>query len=54
MKPYPIYLLERFKAGETAEELALSEGIPIERIRVRLAAAARFERTRLANTPLAA
>jgi hypothetical protein len=33
MKPYAMYLLERFKAGETAEELALREGIPIERIR---------------------
>jgi hypothetical protein len=54
MKPYAIYLLARFKAGETAEELALREGIPVERIRMRLAAAARFERTRLADAPRAA
>ena len=49
MKPYAVYLLERFKAGETAEELALSESIPVERISARLAAAAEFERTRLVN-----
>jgi len=47
MKPYAVQLLERFKAGEKAEELALRESISIERIRMRLAAAAEFERTRL-------
>ena len=46
MKPYAVYLLERFLAGETAEELALKEGIPVKRIRTRLAAAATFLRTR--------
>ncbi len=42
MKPYALYLLERFEAGESAEELATSEGILIERIRMRLAAAREF------------
>jgi hypothetical protein len=46
MKPYAVYLLERFQAGETAEELALSEGIPLDRIVKRLAAALEFKRTR--------
>jgi hypothetical protein len=50
MKPYAVYLLERFEAGETAEELALSEGIPLERIRIRLAAAAEFQERRAANS----
>jgi hypothetical protein len=49
MKPYAVYLRERFKAGESPEELALREGIPVERIRIRLAAAAEFERKRPAN-----
>ena len=49
MKPYAVYLLERFKAGETPEELALREGIPIERITIRLAVAAEFVRKRPAN-----
>ena len=44
MKPYAVHLLERFEAGETVEELAVKEGIPIDRIRVRLAAAAEFVR----------
>ena len=47
MKPYAVYLLERFQAGESAEELARTEGIPLDRIRTRLTAAAAFERTRL-------
>ena len=46
MKPYAVYLLERSLAGETAEELALAERIPVERIRARLLAAAMFLRTR--------
>jgi len=49
MKPYAVYLLERYKAGETPEELALREGIPVERVRMRLAAAAEFVRKRAAN-----
>jgi hypothetical protein len=44
MKPYAVHLLERFEAGETVEELAVKEGIPIDRIRMRLAAAAEFAR----------
>ena len=42
MKPYAVYLLERFKAGETPEELARAEGIPLDRIKMRLTAAAEF------------
>jgi hypothetical protein len=54
MKPYAIYLLARLKAGETAEQLAIREGIPVERIRMRLAAAAQYEHTRVAGAPRAA
>lgn len=46
---YAVYLLERFKAGDTPEELALSEGIPVERITLRLAVAAEFARKHPAN-----
>ena len=48
MKPYAVYLLERFEAGETVEDLALNEGIPVDRIRIRLAAAAEFQKRRAA------
>jgi hypothetical protein len=44
MKPYAVCLLERFRAGETASELAAIEGIPLERIQTRLDAAVRLER----------
>jgi len=50
MKPYAIYLLERFRAGETASELAAREGIPLDRIQIRLNAAMRLERMRNAGT----
>ena len=50
MKPYAIYLLERFRAGETASELAAREEIPIDRIQIRLNAAMRLERMRSAET----
>ena len=46
MKPYAIYLLDRFRAGETASDLAAREGIPLDRIRMRLDAAMLFERMR--------
>lgn len=46
MKPYAVCLLERFKAGETASELAEREGIPLDRIQIRLNAAMRLERKR--------
>ncbi len=49
MKPYAVYLLERFQAGESVEELSVREGIPVERIRTRLAAASDFVRTRKAT-----
>ena len=45
MKPYAVYLLERFQTGESVEELSVREGIPAERIRMRLAAASDFMRT---------
>lgn len=53
MEPYAIQLLRRFKAGETLEQLVASEGIPRERIVVRLEAARNFERTRAAEAGLA-
>ena len=49
MKPYAVCLLERFRAGETAEELAASEGISLDRIRIRLDAAMQFERSQEAG-----
>jgi hypothetical protein len=49
MKPYAVHLLERFEAGETVEELAVKEGIPTDRIRMRLAAAAELVRMRKAR-----
>ena len=50
MKPYAICLLERFRAGETASELAAREGIPLDRIRIRLDAAMLLERMRYGET----
>jgi hypothetical protein len=50
MKPYAVCLLERFRAGETAFELAAREGIPLDRIQVRLDAAMRLDRMRSAET----
>jgi hypothetical protein len=49
MKPYAVYLLERFQAGESVEELSVRECIPAERIRMRLAAASNLMRTRKAT-----
>lgn len=49
MKPYAVWLLERFRAGETASELAAKEGIPLDRIQIRLDAATRLERMRNAE-----
>ncbi len=46
MKPYAVYLLERFLAGESVEQLAATEGIPLERIQSRLDAAVRFDNMR--------
>lgn len=53
MKPYAVYLLERFEAGETAEELAVREGIPLERIQMRLHTAAEYQRMRRARVETA-
>ena len=44
MEPYAVYLLRRFKAGETVEQLVASEGIRRDRIAARLLAAQRYER----------
>jgi len=52
MRPYAVYLLERVLAGETAEDLALKEGIPVERIRTRLSAAATFLRSRPSDSDI--
>ena len=46
MKPYAMFLLERFRAGETPAELAVKEGIPLDRIQIRLDAAMLLERMR--------
>ncbi len=46
MEPYAVHLLRRFKAGETVEQLAASEGIPRDRIIIRLAAARGYERAK--------
>jgi hypothetical protein len=50
MKPYAVCLLERLRAGETATELAEREGIPLNRIQIRLDAAMRLERMPHAET----
>ena len=50
MKPYAIWLLERFNGGETASEMAEREGVPLDRIRIRLDAAMLFERMRNLET----
>ncbi len=50
MKPYAIWLLERFRAGESPSELATREGIPLDRIRIRLDAAMLLERMRNLET----
>ena len=49
MKPYAVCLLERFRAGETASELAAREAIPLDRIQMRLDAARLLERMRKAK-----
>ena len=46
MKPYAVCLLDRFRAGETASELAEKEGLPLDRIQFRLDAAMLLERMR--------
>ena len=43
MKPYSVCLLERFRSGEAVSELSAREGIPVDRIRIRLDAAVRLE-----------
>ncbi len=44
MEPYAVHLLCRFKAGETVEQLVVNEGVPPERIIIRLKAARNYER----------
>ncbi len=44
MESYASGLLRRYRAGESLERLVATEGIPRERIIVRLKAAWRFER----------
>ena len=50
MKPYAVYLLERFRAGEPVSQLAATEGIPLDRIQIRLDAAILLERMRQSQT----
>ena len=54
MKPYAVYLLERFRsrfrAGESVSQLAATEGIPLDRIQIRLDAAILLERMRQSQT----
>ena len=50
MKPYAVCLLERFRAGEMTSELAAREGIPLDRIQIRLNAAMRLQLMRNAET----
>jgi hypothetical protein len=50
MKPYAIWLLERFRADQKPSELAAREGIPLDGIRIRLDAAMLFERMRNMET----
>ena len=45
-QPYAVSLLRRFKAGETVAELAAAEGIPIDRIAMRVRAAQLVEQMR--------
>lgn len=45
-QPYAVTLLRRFKAGETIAELAAAEGIPVERIAMRVRAAQLVEQMR--------
>ena len=44
MEPYALYLLRRFRSGESVGQLVSSEGIPRDRIIVRLLAAGRHQR----------
>jgi hypothetical protein len=48
MEPYAVSLLRRFNAGESVDELVATEGIPRERIVMRLRAATEFVRIRKA------
>jgi hypothetical protein len=41
MEPYAVYLLGRYWAGETVEQLVAAEGIPRKRIIMRLRMAAK-------------
>jgi hypothetical protein len=50
MKPYAVCLLERFRAGESAAELAANERIPLDRIQLRLKAAMLLEQMRQTGT----
>ena len=46
MATYAGYLLRRFNTGESVAELIASEGVPRERIIMRLKAAFRYEQAR--------
>jgi hypothetical protein len=43
MEPYAVYLLGRYRAGETVEQLVVAEAIPRKRIIMRLRMAEKYE-----------
>lgn len=45
-EPYAFSLLRRFRAGETAAQIAAAEGIPTDRVEIRLRAAVMVEKMR--------
>jgi hypothetical protein len=42
MEPYAVYLLGRYRAGESVEQLVVAEGIPRKRIIMRLRVAEKY------------
>jgi hypothetical protein len=46
VKPFAVWLYERYRIGKTPEDLARELGIPVERIERRLDAAASYVRSR--------
>jgi hypothetical protein len=42
MEPYAVYLLGRYRAGESVEQLVATEAVPRERIVMRLKVAAKY------------
>ena len=51
LEPFAFSLLRRFRAGETVADLAAAEGIPAERIAMRVRGAELCERMRAGGEP---